>query len=120
MNALIFSAVSGVLMMFSGFVLKSGRAIRTLAHILLLATIIGTAMELRGISLFHIWANGLLSFDHFALLFTLIAAVSTLVFFILSSKEMEKVGINYAEYFALIFFVLSGSVKYQTFFCFCG
>ena len=110
MNALIFSALSGVLMMFSGFMLKSTKAIRTLAHILLLATIIATALELRGIKLFAVKTTGMLSFDHFALLFTLIAAISTFVFFVLSSKEMEKVGINYAEYFALIFFVLSGVV----------
>ncbi len=115
MNALIFSAVSGVLMMFSGFVLKSGKAIRTLAHLLLLATIVATAMELRGMPFFHINTTGMLSFDHFALLFTLIAAVSTLVFFLLSSKEMERVGINYAEYFALIFFILSGVVITSSF-----
>lgn len=115
MNALIFSAVSGVVMMFSGFVLKSGKAIRTLAHLLLLITIIATALELRGVPFFHIRTTGMLSFDHFALLFTLIACVSTLVFFILSSKEMEKVGINYAEYFALIFFVLSGVVITSSF-----
>ncbi|HZH65574.1 MAG TPA: NADH-quinone oxidoreductase subunit N [Flavisolibacter sp.] len=110
MNALIFSAISGVLMMFSGFALKSGKAIRTLAHLLLLATIVATAMELRGIPFFSIKTTGMLQFDHFALLFTLIAAVSTLVFFLLSSKDMEKVGVSYAEYFALIFFVLSGVV----------
>jgi NADH-quinone oxidoreductase subunit N len=110
MNALIFSAVSGVLMMFSGFALKSNQAIRTLAHLLLLATIVATAMELRGVHFFSIKTTGMLQFDHFALLFTLIAAVSTLVFFMLSSKDMEKVGVSYAEYFALIFFVLSGVV----------
>ncbi|MDQ6610320.1 MAG: NADH-quinone oxidoreductase subunit N [Bacteroidota bacterium] len=115
MNALIFSAVSGVLMMFSGFALKTNAAIRTLAHVLLLAVIIATAMELRGIHFFHIRTTGMMSFDHFALLFTLIAAVSTLVFFLLSSKDMEKVGINYAEYFALIFFILSGVVITSSF-----
>lgn len=110
MNALIFSAVSGVIMMFSGFVLKSNAAIRMLADILLAATIVATAMELRGLHLFHINTTGMMSFDHFALLFTLIATVSTLVFFILSGREMEKVGMHYGEYFALIFFILSGVI----------
>lgn len=115
MNALIFSAISGVLMMFSGFVLKSNAAIRTLAHILLLAVIIATAFELRGVPFFHINTTGMLQFDHFALLFTLIASLSTLVFFLLSSKDMEKVGVSYAEYFALIFFILSGVVIASSF-----
>lgn len=110
MNALVFSALSGVIMMFGGFVLKSNAAIRTLAHVLLLAVIVATAMELRGVHFFNIRTAGQLSFDHFALLFTLIALVCTLVFFLLSSKEIERVGMHYAEYFALIFFILSGVV----------
>jgi NADH-quinone oxidoreductase subunit N len=110
MNALVFSAVSGVIMMFSGFALKTNAAIRTLAHALLLLVIVATALELRGVHFFHIRTAGMLSFDHFALLFTLIASVCTFVFFLLSSKEMERVGMHYAEYFALIFFILSGVV----------
>ena len=109
MNALIFSALSGVLMMFSGFVLKNS-GVRTLALVLLSAVIVSAVCELRGVSFFHINTRGMLSFDHFALLFTLIATVSTLVFFILSGRDMEKVGLNYSDYFALIFFILSGVV----------
>jgi NADH-quinone oxidoreductase subunit N len=110
MNALIISAVSGVIMMFSGFVLKQNSAIRLLAQVLLGIIIIATAMELRGVSLFDVNTKGMLSFDHFALLFTLIASVSTLVFFILSGRDMEKVGTSYGDYFALLFFILSGVV----------
>jgi NADH-quinone oxidoreductase subunit N len=107
MNAIVFSAVSGVIMMFSGFALKNN-AIRTLALVLLAAVIVATAFELRGIPFFHIDTKGMLSFDKFALLFTLIAALSTFVFFLLSGKDMEQVGLNYSDYFALIFFILSG------------
>lgn len=110
MNALIFSAVSGVIMMFSSFMLKSKSAVRTLAHVLLLAVIFVNILELRGISLFHIDTKGMLVFDKFSLLFSLIANICTLAFFLLSSKDMERVGLNYADYFALLFFVLSGVV----------
>ena len=96
-------------MMFSGFALsKSG--IRTLALVLLSLIIAATALELRGVSFFAINTTGMLSFDKFSLLFTIIATVSTLVFFLLSSKDMEKVGLHYSDYFALIFFILSGVV----------
>jgi NADH-quinone oxidoreductase subunit N len=67
-------------------------------------------MELRGISLFHINTSTMLVFDRFALLFSLVANVSTLAFFLLSSRDMEKVGNYYSDYFALIFFILSGVV----------
>lgn len=109
MNALIFSAVSGVIMMFSGFALgKTG--IRTLALVLLALVIIATGLELRGVSFFQINTAGMLMFDKFALLFSLIAFVSTFVFFLLSGRDMERVGLNYSDYFALIFFILSGVV----------
>ena len=69
MNALIFSAVSGVIMMFSSFLLNNKNSVRVLAHVLLLATIIANIFELRGISFFHIDTRGMLEFDRFALLF---------------------------------------------------
>ena len=108
MNALILSALSGVIMMFSGFFLDTKKAIRTLANILLIAIIAVAILELRGIQLVDVDTKGMMAFDRFALLFTIIAAVSTLAFFILSAKDMEKVGLNYSDYFALIFFVLCG------------
>ncbi len=47
-------------------------------------------------------------FDRFALLFDSIIFASTLLYLILSARDMEKVGINYSEYLALIFFILCG------------
>ena len=81
---------------------------RTLANILLLAIIVATSFELRGIRFFHIDTTGMMAFDHFALLFTLIAAVCTFVFFILSGRDIEKVGMHHSDYLALIFFILAG------------
>ncbi|MCU7547872.1 NADH-quinone oxidoreductase subunit N [Chitinophagaceae bacterium LB-8] len=110
MNALILSAISAVIMMFSGFMFKQKSAVRSLAIILLVVVTIANMLEMRGVAFFHINTIGMLAFDRFALLFSLIANLSTLVFFLLSSKDMEKVGVNYSEYFALIFFILSGVV----------
>ena len=108
MNALILSALAGVVMMFAGVLLKQKSTVRTLAHILLLAVLLVNILELRGVVLFHIDVKGMMAFDRFALLFTTIASLSTLVFFLLSSKDMERVGVHYSDYFALIFFVLVG------------
>jgi len=110
MNALIFSAVSGVIMMFSSFLLNNKNSIRVLAHILLLAVIAVNILELRGVTIFHIDSKGMLDFDRFALLFSLVANVCTFAFFLLSSKDMEKVGHHYSDYFALLFFILAGVV----------
>jgi NADH-quinone oxidoreductase subunit N len=108
MNTLIFSALSGVIMMYAGFAFKNRSGIRTLAHILLLLVIVMNVIEMRGGGIFSIDTKNMMNFDRFALLFMLIANFSTLVFFLLSSKEMEKVGRSYGEFFALIFFILAG------------
>lgn len=108
MNVLILSAISGVLMMFSSFLLKSKTAVRTLAHVLLAAIIVVNILELRGVDLLDVDSRGMMVFDNFSLLFMLIANLSTFAFFLLSSRDMEKVGIHYGDYFALIFFILAG------------
>jgi NADH-quinone oxidoreductase subunit N len=115
MNALIFSAVSGVIMMFSSFLLNNKNSVRVLAHVLLLATIIANIFELRGISFFHIDTRGMLEFDRFALLFTLVANVCTFAFFLLSSRDLEKIGNHYSDYFSLLFFILAGIVVSSSF-----
>lgn len=109
MNALIISTLSGVIMMFSGFALSRG-AVRTLAQVLFFLVMVAAALELRDFSFFHVDTKGMLSFDHFALLFSLIAAFCTWIFSLLSGRDMEKVGSHYADYFALIFFILSGVI----------
>src|SRR5690606_4934520 len=106
MNTLILSAVSGVIMMFASFLLNKRSTVRTLAHVLLLAIVVVNLLELRNIGLFDIDTKGMLVFDRFALLFMLVANLCTFAFFLLSSRDMEKVGLNYADYFALIFFIL--------------
>jgi NADH-quinone oxidoreductase subunit N len=50
----------------------------------------------------------MLSFDGFSLVFNSIAFGCTLIYFILSGRDIEQVGTHVAEYFALIFFILCG------------
>ena len=117
MNTLILSALCGVVMMFSSFLLNKRTAVRSLAHVLLFAIIIVNILELRDVQLLQVDTKGMLQFDRFALLFMLVANVCTFAFFVLSSKEMERVGHHYADYFALIFFILAGiaiSVSFKT------
>jgi len=115
MNALIISAIMGVLMMFSGLLLKQKSAIRGLALAGLLVAIILNIVEIYGFHLFKINVTGMMSFDRFSLFFNTIAMACTFIFFLLSAKEMEKVGVNYSDYFALIFFILSGIILSSSF-----
>jgi NADH-quinone oxidoreductase subunit N len=115
MNALIISAIMGVVMMFSGILLKKRSAIHGLALTGLFIAIVLNVSEIYGFHLFRINIAGMMQFDRFALFFNTIAMACTFIFFLLSAKEMEKVGLNYADYFALIFFILCGIILASSF-----
>ena len=108
MNAIIFSAIWGVLMMFSGIFTKTKAVIRNLAIAGLAILLLVNIAELYNMHIFHINVRNMLTFDSFGLLFNSIAFAATLIYLLLSAKDVEEVGVNQAEYFALIFFVLCG------------
>jgi NADH-quinone oxidoreductase subunit N len=95
-------------MMFSGIFTTNKAAIRYTAILGLLLLLTGNWMDLTGQHFFGINTHGMLDFQTFGLLANSIAFGSTLIFVLLSGRDMEKVGVNLAEYFALIFFVLCG------------
>lgn len=115
MNALIILGVMGVVMMFSGLLLKQRSAVRGVALVGLFASIVFNVMETYDFHLFKINVNGMMNFDRFSLFFNTIAMTCTFIFFLLSGKEMEKVGLQYSDYFALIFFILCGIVLSSSF-----
>ncbi len=115
MNALLLSGLMGVVMMFSGLLLKKHAAVRNLAIGGLAVIVLSTIAEMYGKVFWNVNLKGMMEFDRFALLFITIALVSTLLYFLLSARDMEKVGINYAEYFALIFFIICGIALVSSF-----
>src|SRR4029078_6853581 len=68
-----------------------------------------------GITFFRINIAGMMHFDRFALLFNCIIFFSTFIYFLLSARDIERTGSYYAEYFALIFFILCGIVLASSF-----
>jgi NADH-quinone oxidoreductase subunit N len=115
MNAIVISAVLGVVMMFCGVFTNSKTAIRAVAVIGLLVLTIANVMDMGGYHFFNVNVKGMLTFDTFGLLFNTIAFGSTWIYFLLSGRDMERVGVNVAEYYALIFFVLCGIAIVSTF-----
>lgn len=101
--------------MFSGVLLKQRSSVLTVALAGLFVSIVLNVMEMYGVHLFNINANGMMQFDRFSLFFNTIAMGCTFIFFLLSAKEMEKVGLNYADYFALIFFIICGIILSSSF-----
>jgi NADH-quinone oxidoreductase subunit N len=108
MNTIILSAIFGVVMMFSGIFIHNRSAYKGISALALLILLGFNVAETHGSALFNINAANFLHFDKFGLLFNSICIFSTLIYILLSGKDIEKAGDNTAEAHALIFFVLCG------------
>jgi NADH-quinone oxidoreductase subunit N len=108
MNAIILSALLGVVMMFSGIATNSKSTIKNIAIVALVILLLGNLAETYNWFAFKIDTRGMLVFGKFGLFFNTIAIASTLIFVILSGSDIVKVGNYPADYLALIFFVLCG------------
>ncbi|MDX1953937.1 MAG: NADH-quinone oxidoreductase subunit N [Chitinophagaceae bacterium] len=115
MNAILFSAIMGVVMMFASFLVRSSKLIRNLAILGMLFVLVMNVLEMTGMFTVSFPANDMIHADRFSLFFNTIAFTCTFLFFLLSARDMEKVGLNYAEYFSLIFFILSGIALVSSF-----
>jgi NADH-quinone oxidoreductase subunit N len=119
MNATILTAAWGIVLMLAGAFIKNKSIPKYIAIGGLLLIIAANARELytvnEGEILFAIDVKDMLHTTAFNLTFITIMLVCTLLFFLLSGRDIEKVGNHVAEYFALIFFVLCGVCIVATF-----
>ena len=116
MNAIIFTAIWGVVMMLGGAFIKNKATPKYLAIFGLTVILISNCIEFdKGRPLLFVDVKNMLIFNSFNLTFITIALACTLLYFLLNARDFEKVGENVSEYFALIFFVLCGISIISTF-----
>jgi NADH-quinone oxidoreductase subunit N len=108
MNAIIVSALLGVVMMFSGIWVKNKSVVTNIAVVGLLILLTANLLNACGAWVIHVNVHNQLNFEPFGMFFNTIAFASTLLYVLLSGRDMEKTGVHTAEYYALIFFVLCG------------
>lgn len=108
MTAIILSAIWGVVMMFSGILLKSKKAAKNIAVLGILLLLAVNYLEYYNIWYIYVDVKGMLKFTPFSQVFNFIAFAATLIYFILNASEFEEVGPDVYEYYALIFFILCG------------
>src|SRR6476619_1716108 len=108
MNAIIISAIWGVIMMFGGVFFKNRSSPKYWAIAGIVLILLANILEFFGMLLFEVDTRGMLHFDNFSLHFNTIAFACTFLFFLLNARDIEKVGNHVSEYFALLFFVLCG------------
>lgn len=109
MNAIIISALLGVLMMFSGILLKKSAPIQWMALAGITAVL--------GVSIYDFLHVGQGIVNHFKMMeetsmsdwFNVLLTIGTLSYLFIFHKSIAGVGKNDADYFALIFFILCGA-----------
>lgn len=110
MKAIIATTVFGVIMMFTGLMVnnkKSVVAVATLLFALLLGVNVWeltTTSANAPVLLF----NNMLRIDRYSVWFNTLMSGCSLLYVLLMGKEIQKVGMHVAEYFALILFILCG------------
>lgn len=115
MNAIIFSAIWGVVIMLSGvFIRKEYARYLALAGVVLLFALNGMEL-LTGQPVWMPKVMDLLRFNSENLTFLAVAIGATMLYLFISGTEVEKVGDYAPEYFALIFFSLCGVALCATF-----
>ena len=108
MNTIIVSGLLGVVMMFSGIFTTNKQTIKNIAIVGLLILFAANIFGTYGIFNIDVDTKGMLAFTKFGMFFNSIIIFSTLMYFLLSGRDIVEVGNYAAEYFALIFFVLCG------------
>jgi NADH-quinone oxidoreductase subunit N len=109
MNAIIFSAILGVVMMFTGIFTNKKPVITLTAIISLVILLTVNLLNSYGVFSIQIDTKDLLHFNKLGLFFNTLMIASTLIFVLLSGSEIEKIGDKTADFYALIFFVLCGT-----------
>ncbi|WP_298731893.1 NADH-quinone oxidoreductase subunit N [uncultured Chitinophaga sp.] len=108
MNALISTALSGVVMMFAGLFIQKKQHIKYFAIAVLLVSFVANLLEIGTVQTGTHTLYNMIEVSRFSILFNAVILGATLLYFMLSGSEFEKVGEHVADYFALIFFILSG------------
>lgn len=111
MKALIFTAVFGIFLMIAGLFIKKKNTIHVLAILGIVAAFVLNLCDFSAygsapVELFH----GMLSVTRFGIVFIEVILGCALIYFLLSGRDLAKMGIYTGEYFALIFFILCGII----------
>lgn len=113
MKAIIATTVFGVIMMFAGIVVNNRKSIAAIATVLFAALLGVNIWDLltstpNAPQLFLNEKYPMLRVEYYSLWFNTLMTGCSLLYILLMGKEIQKVGLYVAEYFALIFFILCG------------
>ena len=116
MNALIVTALWGVLMMFGGVMFKRRETPKYWAIAGMALAFVAALVEIYYQEpILALEFRSMIGFNSFNLTFIALMLLATLVYFMLNGRDIEQVGANVSEYFALIFFIQVGVILSASF-----
>lgn len=107
MNAIVVSALLGVLMMFVGLFSKNSRQVQWVALLGVTGLMIASIFDFTHFEAGHRWF-GMIEFTAYTSFFNTVITFCTMMYVFMFHRFIANTGRHDAEYFALIFFVLCG------------
>ncbi len=108
MNAIIISALMGVVMMFSSWLTDNAKTQRNIGLVGMLLLIVANIAQLNGVWSIQFDTKDMLVFNHIGLYANLLLFVLTFVYLWINGEEIEKIGQHTADFYAIFFFILCG------------
>ncbi|HSR39827.1 MAG TPA: hypothetical protein VLL95_13010, partial [Phnomibacter sp.] len=109
MNLIIFGGLLGVIMMFTGLLVRNKRQVTLVATALMAVLLLLNTWEMVSAQpVFDVNTASMLATSRFGLLLNEVMLAAGFIYLLLSGRDIEKVGNHTAEYYALIFFIYCG------------
>jgi NADH-quinone oxidoreductase subunit N len=105
-------------MMFSGILVNNKKSVAAIAAVLFAALLGVNIWDLASTSASatdNLFFNKMLRIEHYSVWFNTVMTGCALLYVLLMSKEIQRVGSHVAEYFALMFFILCGLYLLSTY-----
>lgn len=108
MNAIIVSALLGVVLMFSSWIFKSEKLQKNIALVGLLVLIFANLAQSYGWFVFDYDTKGMLAFTKFGMYVNTLLFIITFLYIWINADEIDQIGHQSADFYALFFFILCG------------
>lgn len=108
MNIILTSALSGILFMFSGFVLKDKKKQSILASLLFVVMILSAFFQLNGQEILAGKYENMIVTDTYRIFFFIALCLIGIYYVLVNRNEFSKPGPMVSDYFALIFISFTG------------
>lgn len=108
MNIILTSALSGIILMFSGFVFKDKRHLNLLSVLLFIAMIVSAVFQLKGCEIMSGKYPNMIETDPFRISFFIILCLIGIYYVLVNRYHFTQPGSQVSDYLALIFISFTG------------